>query len=185
MGINTENFILGYVGSIGTWYMLTEMLDYFKALKIHEPHAKFLFITGESPTLLLKTAEHVNISPEDLIIKSVLHIEVPLYMSLFNKSIFFIRSSYSKKASSPTKQGEIMAMGIPLVCNAGIGDTDKIVKKYDAGVVIEEFTSDAYRKEIIVEKMYNSKDIIKGAVEYFSLEKGVNSYLSVYTQLNE
>ncbi len=26
-------YILGYVGSIGTWYMLSEMLDYFKVLK--------------------------------------------------------------------------------------------------------------------------------------------------------
>jgi hypothetical protein len=52
-----------------------------------------------------------------------------LNISLFDTSIFFIRPTYSKKASSPTKQGEIMAMGIPLICNYGVGDTDEIVKK--------------------------------------------------------
>src|SRR5690606_6417417 len=30
LNLNEDAFILGYVGSIGTWYMLPEMLDYFK-----------------------------------------------------------------------------------------------------------------------------------------------------------
>ena len=32
LGIKKNDFILSYVGSIGTWYMLDEMLDFFKVL---------------------------------------------------------------------------------------------------------------------------------------------------------
>ena len=45
LGIKKDDFILSYVGSIGTWYMLDEMLDFFKVLNEKKPNAKFLFIT--------------------------------------------------------------------------------------------------------------------------------------------
>jgi len=42
-------------------------------------------------------------------------------------------------SSSPTKKGEIMSMGIPVICNTGIGDTDDIANKYDADYIVHKF----------------------------------------------
>ena len=39
-------------------------------------------------------------------------------------------------SSSPTKQGELMGMGIPIICNSGVGDVDLIVEKYQSGYVV-------------------------------------------------
>ena len=180
LGISSNDYILGYVGSIGTWYMLSEMLDYFKVLKTKQPNARFLFISGENPESILELAEEKNINKEDIIITSALHYQVPLNISLFNKSIFFILPAYSKKASSPTKQGEIMAMGIPIVCNSGVGDTDAIVREFKSGLVIEEFNEKEYLNAISNTIEFDPNNITKGAREYFSLEEGVNRYLSVY-----
>ena len=47
LGINKEDFILLYVGSIGTWYILDEMLDFFISLSTKKLNAKFLFVTKE------------------------------------------------------------------------------------------------------------------------------------------
>jgi glycosyltransferase involved in cell wall biosynthesis len=185
LGIKPDEYILGYIGSIGTWYMLSEMLDYFKVLKGQNPTAKFMFVTGEKPESIIHLAEEKRINVKDLIITSVLHDQVPLNISLFSKSIFFIRATYSKKASSPTKQGEIMAMGIPLICNSGVGDTDSIVLKYHSGKVIQEFSQEAYLKSILNGEKFDSESISKGAKDYFSLDEGVNRYLSVYKDLNE
>ena len=120
----------------------------------------------------------------DFIITSVLHDQVPIHISLFDQSVFFIRSSYSKKASSPTKQGEIMAMGVPLICNSGVGDTDEIVIRYNSGKVISEFTNEAYKKVIEENTVYTTSEITKGAKDYFALEEGVNRYLSVYKAID-
>lgn len=185
LGISDDTFVLGYVGSIGTWYMLPEMLDYFKSLLENRPDARFLFVTGESPSKIESLAESKGISKDHLIIHSALHKDVPAYISIMNMSIFFIRSSYSKKASSPTKQGEIMAMGIPLVCNSGIGDTDEIVRKYHAGTVIDSFNQESYKEAIHSSKKENTKEIIHGAYEYFSLDEGVKKYLKVYKSISE
>jgi glycosyltransferase involved in cell wall biosynthesis len=32
LNLNDNDFVLGYIGSIGTWYMLDEMLDFFKVI---------------------------------------------------------------------------------------------------------------------------------------------------------
>lgn len=185
LGFNSNDYILGYVGSIGTWYMLDEMLDYFKVLSQKKENAKFLFVSGESKEKIVSEAKYKGIEENQIEVISVLHHEVPLHISLFDASIFFIRATYSKKASSPTKQGEIMAMGIPLVCNSGVGDTDEIVKRYDAGNVINEFTSASYEENIIDASTFDIEKIKGGAESYFSLKEGVERYADVYKSVYE
>lgn len=184
LGIEPNQFVLGYVGSIGTWYMLPEMLDYFKVLKRKNNNAVFLFISGENPKHIMNEVEKKGIDQASIFIQSVLHKEVPLHISLFDESIFFIRASYSKKASSPTKQGEIMAMGIPLICNAGVGDTDRIVEKYHSGKIISEFSDEAYSIAIDDNGTFNRERTMEGAREYFSLKEGVKNYLNVYKAID-
>ena len=60
---------------------------------------------------------------------------LPTFIALSNFSIFFIRNTFSKKASSPTKHAELMGMGIPIVCN-DIGDTGNIIDSTGTGMVI-------------------------------------------------
>ena len=185
LGIKPDNFVLGYVGSIGTWYMLSEMLDYFKCLKEENPKAVFLFVSGEKPEFVKGEAEKKGIDPASVIVNSTLHSGVPLHISIFDNAIFFIIPSYSKKAASPVKQGEIMAMGIPLICNSGVGDTDSIVIKYNAGTVINELNDETYRANFIQKEMFDSQAIMDGAKAYFSLEEGLNQYEWIYKKVLE
>lgn len=184
LGITGEDFILGYVGSIGTWYMLPEMLDYFKALKAKRSNARFLFVSGENPDSILQKAREKGIDTASITIVSCLHRDVPLHLSLFDLSIFFIRPTFSKKASSPTKQGEIMAMGIPLVCNQGVGDTDLVVQKYRSGEVIGTLEESAYQRSAASLPVCDPEEIKAGAADFFSLEKGTASYLEIYKRLS-
>lgn len=181
--IKTEQFVLGYVGSIGTWYMLDEMLAFFKVLLKEKKDAVFLFVSGENPENIYLKAEKFGISKENIRLKSVLHNEVASYISLFSASIFFIRPTFSKKASSPTKQGELMAMGVPIICNGGVGDTERVIKEYKAGIVIDEFNDQAYESTDLNFSDFDLELTKKGAKEFYGLEKGVKSYLSVYQKL--
>ena len=185
VGLDENDFVLGYIGSIGTWYMLPEMLDYFKELKEAKPNSKFLFVSGEEPNKILAAANEKDIDTNDIKITSVLHHEVPRFISLMDASIFFIKPSYSKKASSPTKQGEIMAMGVPLICNANVGDTDLIVTKYESGIVIDKFDKETFKNNIIDPQNFDSNKISEGAKDYFSLTEGVQRYLRVYKAVCE
>lgn len=185
LGIEPGNFILTYLGAIGTWYMLDEMLDFFKILLQTKPNAKFLFISADRHIIIQK-ADNKNIPQENIVVYKAERNEVPLLLSVSHLSIFFIKPAYSKKASSPTKQGELMAMGIPIICNAGIGDTDEIIKRFEAGEVIEDFNYTTYKQ--VVNNMdritaLNTELIIEGAYQTYSLREGVQQYVYVYDQL--
>lgn len=183
LNINENQFVLGYVGSIGTWYMLPEMLGCFKQLRAQKPDAVFLFVTGEKPEVLKTMASSQGIDPDALRVVSVLHDRVPEMIALMDASVFFIRPTFSKKASSPTKQGEIMAMGIPLICNSNVGDTDEIVARFHSGIVVNDFSDEAYTEAFSNLKGFDPESIAAGAKTYFSLEEGVRRYSTVYQKI--
>ena len=176
-------FILGYVGSIGTWYMLDEMLQAFSALLVKKSDTIFLFVSGDHPDFIMEQADKNGVSRSSIRIQSATHKDVSAYISLFNASVFFIRPTYSKKASSPTKQGELMSMGIPIICNAGVGDTDMVIKKYEAGIVLQELTPVVFSEINWDTIPFNKTRAQQGAQEFFGLETGVQRYLKVYEKI--
>lgn len=183
LSIQSDDMILGYVGSIGTWYMLSEMLDYFKVAQQKNNQLKFLFVTSESPQFIYHQAKLKGINLDLILVTKCSYPEVAKHIALFDEAIFFIKPTFSKKASSPTKQGEIMAMGIPIICNDGIGDTGTLIRKYEAGKVISEFNQVSYENAIQQVGNFNYQKSIEGAASYFSLETGSNRYLTIYQSL--
>jgi glycosyltransferase involved in cell wall biosynthesis len=185
LGISADDTILSYLGSIGSWYMLDEMLDFFSVYLEKFPSAKFFFITGDQHELIRQRAAAKGIAPEKIIIRPAMRKEVPASISLSRHSVFFIRPTYSKISSSPTKQGELMGMGTPVVCNAGVGDTAMVVNEYRSGITINNFDQANYRQAVqgLLNQNFDPAEIRKGAADYFSLDKGVARYLEIYKQI--
>ena len=186
LGFNKDDFIISYVGSIGTWYMLDEMLDFFKCLQIKKPNAKFLFITKDDSQLILEKVKSKKIDISAIKIKPSKREMMPSYIGVSNFSIFFILPVFSKKASSPTKMGELMNLGIPIICNSGVGDVDEIMEKSMPELLVKEFSNDEYERIIdLITNNYkpNQKTIIEISHSYYSLEKGVEKYKEVYHEI--
>jgi glycosyltransferase involved in cell wall biosynthesis len=186
--ISSENFILTYLGTIGTWYMLPEMLRFFFLLQEQNKSAKFLFISPEESHEYIRSEANKNgIQNNQLILFHAKRKEVPSLISLSNYSIYFIKPAYSKTSSSPTKQAELMAMGVPSITNKYIGDTEAILTSTNAGIIVEDFTDQSYQEVIlkIVNKTYtfNSSEIKKGALDYYSLELGAEKYFKIYSSI--
>jgi len=127
-----------------------------------------------------------GISEDKIRVVSCLHSQVASYISLFTTSIYFIIPAYSKKASSPTKQAELMSMGIPVICNAGVGDSDLIVQKHNAGWVVDNFTEANY--QLVVKAIKKSdfsefKMISETCKSIFALEKGAEIFENSYRRI--
>lgn len=186
--ISENDFILSYLGALGTWYLLDEMLIFFKQLLAKKTDAKFLFITHEDRKTILTAAEKLNIPTDKIIVCKANRQEVPIFLSLSSASVFFIKPVFSKKASSPTKQGEVMCMGVPVICNSGIGDTDEIIKDTQAGIIIQDFNETDYAgaiEKIDILLNTDKKLISSKAEKIFSLENGVEKYANIYGKLKE
>ena len=171
LGIKKSDFILSYVGSIGTWYILDEMLEFFKTLNEKKQNAKFLFITKDDPNLINHKANQKGISKEKLIIQPSSRELMPSYIGVSDFSIFFILPVFSKKASSPTKMGEIMNLGIPIICNAGVGDVDNIMKECMPELLVKDFDKKEYNRIvnlILDDYKPNKEKIINTSHQYYS-----------------
>ena len=185
LNIGENDFIISYLGSIGGWYLTEEMMKMCKRISDRISNAKFLFISPGEHDTISETAQRFGITAEKIIVRSAQRNEVPLLLSTSKYSIFFIKPCYSKKSSSPTKHGEIMAMGIPLIANAGVGDVADIVKKYHSGVIIENLNEEGYslNSEMLLTANFDSMKIRNGARDFYSLEKGVEKYQQVYDSI--
>lgn len=186
LNLGNDDFVLVYLGSLGSWYRLEEMLRFFKVLLEKEPKAKFMILTKDQHILIQPLLDQLRIPSDKVILRSVDREEVPIYLKLANLAVFFYQTSFSKRATSPTKQGELMSMGIPIICNTGVGDTAEIIQQTGAGAIVADLAEVNYRE--VCEQLdnlllINSEAIRSGAKQYYSLEKGVEAYSQVYEKL--
>lgn len=182
IGINPQAFVLCYAGSVGSWYLLKEMLQFFKLLSSLTADAKFLILTPDDPKLIMKQADAMQIQANTIIIRQSERRLMPKYLSIANAAIFFIKNSFSKKASSPTKMGEYMGMGIPIVCNAGIGDVDAIMQSANAGIVLPALNDKLMREAAgrLLQSTFPRQAIVDAA-QFYSLKNGIQRYHQIYT----
>ena len=186
LGIKEEDTIISYLGSIGSWYMLPEMFDFFKVFLVEKPEAKMLFISRDDPNMILKTAKEKGIPEHKILIKGAQRDLVPTILSLSNLSLFFIKPVFSKQASSPTKLAEILSMEIPVIANAGVGDVDDLFLEHFPNYLVKEFNEENYRsviKNYLSNQNIDKQNLRKVSEKYFSLEDGIKKYDQIYTQL--
>lgn len=179
--------IVGYYGSIGTWYMMSEMMDQFKSIQKQYPQAKFLIVSNdeigvEFEKMLFKK----NIQQESLFVTSCQRDDMPYYIAATHIPLFFIKACFSKLASSPTKHGEIMSMGKPLITNSGVGDMDRIVSSTQSGYSIDIFNNKSYdeaTRQIPALMQLNPDSIRKSGEKIYSLESAIEKYNGIYQQI--
>ena len=177
--------LLTYVGSIGGWYLTKEMFRFFKLLNQQFPEYKMLVLSKDSKEKIRAEMIQAGIPEDKFWIDYANRDELPRYLSLSSCGIFFIKNSYSKIASSPTKHAELMGMGIPVICN-DIGDTGTIVEATNTGYIINDFSETSFNAAIqkIKELENINKESIRNAAKrIFDLEIGVKKYLSVYQKM--
>jgi glycosyltransferase involved in cell wall biosynthesis len=186
LNLSSDHTIITYSGSLGTWYLVPEMLDFFKVLLQSLPQARLLVITQDDPSMVRNYCREKNIAENTFSIVSAQRHEMPVYLSLTDFALFFIRPAYSKKASSPTKMGEFMSMNIPVITNSGIGDVDDLMNKYTIGIKVKELSEKGYFEAVqqlkSTEGMWN-KDSKNVAETLYSLSFGVENYHNIYQTL--
>ena len=77
-------------------------------------------------------------------------------------------------------------MGIPVITNGGVGDVAEIVQSCKSGIVIDEFTDEAFEaaiNEVVNHKDYDAALIRAGAVKWYSLETAIEKYSRIYKSI--
>lgn len=168
-----------YSGTYNNYYDLqlsrqfVEALSEITPLEVHwarpqESHRSSLG-AGESRTFIATQHEMANIISD----------------YSFGLSICKMNAGPSLKAAMPTKIAEFLACGRPLVVNAGLGDFDRYLPEFNAGVILDGSHSDLKVKaQQLVELITDPETPARCralAEKYFDIDKGTEEYLNLYS----
>ena len=185
---DAAGFVLGYVGSAGTWYLFDEVATCFSHLLRLLPDARLLIVNRGEHSYIRERLTAAGVPDSAVELTTATHDEVPGLMSRMDAGVFFIKPVFSKQASAPTKLAEFLGCGIPCLGNAGVGDMAEILENDKVGVALESFDEDDLLKGLqrllaLVEDTTTSTRCINSAKRHFFLDEGVSRYLYVYQQL--
>jgi len=184
----STDFVLGYVGSAGTWYLFDATVACFVQLRTLRPDARLLIINRNEHDYIRERLAAGGVPLDTYELRSAGHAEIPQLMALMDATVFFIKPVFSKQASAPTKLGEFLGCGIPCLANAGVGDMAEILEGDRVGVAIHSFEPEALAAGLQrLLALLGEPDIhercVDAARRNFSLEHGVSRYTSIYQRL--
>lgn len=92
----------------------------------------------------------------------------------------------SSLGAMPTKLGEFLACGKPVIVSSGLGDTEVLLARYRCGVVVSDYTdSNLDRAAEELEYLLDDDDTARRcrllAEQHFDLDRGVDLLIGAYT----
>jgi glycosyltransferase involved in cell wall biosynthesis len=181
--------IMVYVGKLTGVYMDREMADFFVVARRARPDLALLVLTQSPPDSIIDELRRAEVPDDAYRITSASPEDVGNYLSVCDFAICFCQPKPSLIAASPTKVGEYLAAGLPVVSGPSVGDTDAILREDRVGVVVEQFDDAAYeRAAVAILEQANDPQIRARcrhvAHERFSLQDvGIPRYDALYRAL--
>jgi glycosyltransferase involved in cell wall biosynthesis len=180
--------VLLYLGSLGTDYLLKEMIALFRQLLQFQPQAYFLFVSNNGEDLVRQECANQGVSADRIRFTSTSREFVPAHIALADLSVVFIRPDHTKVGCSPTKLAELFACNIPVIANSGVGDLDTIIDpSRNASVLVKNFSDSSLLealKKVTACRALNSNEInIRENTRAFAHEESVARYSGVYREL--
>lgn len=188
--LSAEEAELGPVYScVGTvlsgWFHLDWLALFFQAVADRDSQARFEIITRDD---IAAVRQHLGGGAEFQARVRIFALpahEVHSAVQQHDVSAMFFTQGVSKLGSSPTRMGEVLGCGLPVVANSGVGDVARIIEQYRVGVLVDEGTPMAMAwaaEEIAVLKQDPELSVRcrRAAEEVFSLESGTQTYKTLY-----
>ena len=181
--------VVVYVGSFGGWYMAEETARFMALAYKQDPRTFALVLTQTPPEPIAARLSELGVPEDSFHVGRVAPADVPKYLKASDIAVSFIRACYSKLSSSPTKIAEYLAAGLPVVCNAGIGDVDEVIEGDRVGVVLREFDDESFARALEEVEALRAEGDLSGrarasAEQRFDIERvGGAKYRRVYARL--
>jgi glycosyltransferase involved in cell wall biosynthesis len=102
--------------------------------------------------------------------------------------IAFYKPTFSRLATSPVKLAEYLACGLPVIINAGVGDSDDFISAQKLGVVVTDFNDHEYSRALLeLETLRSEVTRVRArqtAEDFFDVRrKGLEGYARLYEKV--
>lgn len=185
-----EHRVIGCLGTVlSGWFRLDWLATFLSVAASHNPEDEFELTTRDDPVRVRREidpdgwlGERMSISPsapED--VHQIIQGQTASVM-------FYAGGQISELGRSPTRMAEILACGLPVVANDGVGDVARIIRDYRVGVLAggpdPQAMQTAWSELLtLLEDPELASRCRKAAEEVFSLKTGTATYARLYHQL--
>lgn len=188
-GNKKDSLTIGYLGSIATAYSFEEIIKFFKNFLNFHDNAILKILSkldGEELFVLLKK---YSIPRSKVVVKYAIREELNREINSFDLLIFCLKENYSVIASMPTKVGEVLSCGKPVICNAFNRDISELIENNNVGYLynFKDKYKDSVHKKIM--SLVNSEKVTSSCIQLakkeFDVTAASQNYLEIYSQLIE
>ena len=132
-----KNFIFLYVGTLSVWQWKEAMFNLFEQiLQVNEKAFFYLVLPTNDHETAKELFNSKRISPEKYSILEISHDEIGSLIGIADAGILLRKEHLVNHVSFPTKFGEYLAAGMPVITTPNVGDIHHLVVDHDLGVIL-------------------------------------------------
>jgi len=137
-GLPAKRPIIAYLGTMASWQCGEEMIRVFAQVQRVDSQIFFLMLvpqTDHTKTLDLMRKHHLPAS--SVLLTELPHDQVAATLQHAHAGVILRRAHPVNRVASPTKFGEYLAVGVPVIMTDGIGDFSGMATRRRVGLVLE------------------------------------------------
>ena len=186
-GSKKDSLTIGYLGSMDTAYSFEEIVKFFhNFLKFHNNSTLKILSKFDKEDLYVLLKKY-KIPRSQVVMNYALREELNKEINTFDIVIFYLKENYSVIASMPTKVGEALSCGKPIICNTFNRDISELVENNNIGYLynFKDEYEDSVNKKImsLVNSEVVKNNCIKLAKIEFNLISAAQNYLEIYNKV--
>jgi hypothetical protein len=136
LGFSLTQKLLLHTGSVSAWYDFDKEVALFAYLYAQDQSYHFIVLNKGAHAFIRAAFQRYRLPNSAYTLSVVCIEEVVQWVNIVDAALFFIKPSYAKQASLPTKFAEMVACHVPSITNEGVGDMDFYLKTYPVGMTI-------------------------------------------------
>jgi len=171
MGYKQNEIIFLRSGSINEYYDVDAEFKLFEQLIKIDQLVQLLILNQGQHDLIINYLSKYSIPTSKYKIFSVNIEEVGKYLNIIDACVFFIKPTFAKLATAPTKFAELVCTEVPSITNTKYGDIDYYLGRYNAGLL---FDLDAVHAD--------PKKTAGSVLNYLQQPKDKNSYHKLFSE---
>mgnify|MGYP006081424679 CR=1 FL=1 len=183
-----ERLTIGYLGSTDTAYDFKKFSSLITQIqKNYIGNIDLKIYSNKQSSYISNLLNDCGVKDVSLDAQFIDRQELPEKISKFDFLGFYLKENFSVQASMPTKIAEVLACGIPVVCNAFNSDIKNLITDNDVGLIYnfsDTLSKESLKNLLALIKHENTPEkCINISQKYFSLDKGALKIEKIYMKL--
>ncbi len=172
--------VLAYVGAISAHYFTEEAMELFRRVHERRSDAHLLCLTHQREPMLA-LANKVGVPADTITVVTARHQEMAAWLSRVDWSFLMLRANYAKRASMPTKFGELLAAGVRPIHHGCNSEVASWVSRCGTGITLPDLSEAELElaaehiatSSITLAQLRTAREL---AFAHFSLASGLDRY---------